>query len=262
MAFHPSSGLLISCRALLEHVWQVIVSVAEAIGADIYDWDSTLHSLSERAACVAYDGVHPSLQCGLQVRCAANVCEIAHMSRVRLQLADMIVSDLRGNLTPKFYESTLSVGSHACAAATPMDWSHVTLRMYASAGLYNLRWFMRGSDRIGVSSSDPAAVSISQPAALTPKFLLSIPLLLLHLSHAPNFTSCSASPLSMFTSARARVCISESDDWQGEEKGEVGWQFCTKVSDEQEVVLRCSASPTAGAFDCVRLRPIFLFLSI
>ena len=185
------------------------------------------------------------------------------MSRVRLQLADMIVSDLRGNLTPKFYESTLSVGSHACAAATPMDWSHVTLRMHASAGLYNLRWFMRGSDRIGVSSSDPAAVSISQPAASAPKFLFSIPLLLLHLSHAPNFASCSASPLSIFTSARARVCISESDDWQGEEKGEVGWQFCTKVSDEQEVVLRCSASPTAGEEpDCVRLRPIFLFLSI
>ena len=68
MTFYPSSGLLISCRVLLEHVWQVIVSVAEAIGADIYDWDSTLHSLSERAACVAYDGVHPSLQCGLQVR--------------------------------------------------------------------------------------------------------------------------------------------------------------------------------------------------
>jgi hypothetical protein len=53
--------LISNPRALLEHIWLVVAEVAEAIGADVYDWDSTL-SLASRASCVEYDGVHPSMQ--------------------------------------------------------------------------------------------------------------------------------------------------------------------------------------------------------
>ncbi len=167
-----------------------------------------------------------------------------HLSRICLQLVDMIVSDLRGSLAPKFYDTALSVGTHACAAASSMDWKHVALSMYASAGLYNLRWFKRGIDRIGVSSSDPAAVFISLPAPSTPHPTLQLPLLLLHLSHSPNFTACAAPLFKIYTTATARVCIGEREV-QLEERQE-GSQFCTRSSGEGEVRLRCSASPTAG----------------
>ncbi len=163
----------------------------------------------------------------------------------------MIVSDLRGSLAPKYYATALSPSLHACTAAAIVDWSHIHLRMRASAGLYNLRWSMRDSDRIGVSSSDPAAVSIFQSSPSSPHSLL-LPLLFLHLSHEPNFAACDSPPFKIHTSALARVCISEAEVWQGEEEGvwqgqeEGAPQFCTKMSGEAEVALRCSASPTAG----------------
>ena len=67
---------------LLERIWHVVALVAEAIGADVcdwdstlpsvyycnnlvrYDWDSTLQSASSRMECLGFDGVHPSMQVG------------------------------------------------------------------------------------------------------------------------------------------------------------------------------------------------------
>jgi hypothetical protein len=152
----------------------------------------------------------------------------------------MIVSDLRGSLSPKFYDTALSASAHACTAAASMDWSHLTIHLHASAGLYNLRWVSRGADRVGSSSSDPATVLILPPSS-TSDSLVALPPLLLHLSHALNFTACAAPPFKILTSSHARVCISHGEEVQeGEEEAE---QLC---SSEDEVTLRCSASPTAG----------------
>ena len=52
----------VCCRVLLERLWRVVAQVAEAIGADVYDWDSTLPSHSSRMSCMSFDGVHPSLE--------------------------------------------------------------------------------------------------------------------------------------------------------------------------------------------------------
>jgi hypothetical protein len=243
----------------------MVASVAEAIGADVYDWDSTLHSHSSRLACVGFDGVHPSLQVHSHpppplprthpqvllhraalippaVRPAGPLSSsprAPRLSHVRLQLVDMIVSDLRGSLGPKFYDTALSVSAHACTADAAMDWSHLTINLHASAGLYNLRWFSRGTDRVGSSSSNPATVLILPPSSSDP--LIALPPLLLHLSHALNYTSCAATPFKILTSSHARVCISQGVEVQ--EGEEVAEQLC---SSEYEATLRCSASPTAG----------------
>ena len=69
--WHLKCGLLrvtrdsyVSRRVLLERIWHVVALVAEAIGADVYDWDSTLQSASSRMECLGFDGVHPSMQVG------------------------------------------------------------------------------------------------------------------------------------------------------------------------------------------------------
>lgn len=49
-------------RALLDRIWHVVELIAQSIGADIYDWGSILHSPAAHAACLAHDGVHPSMQ--------------------------------------------------------------------------------------------------------------------------------------------------------------------------------------------------------
>ena len=64
-------------RALLERIWHEVASIAEAVGADVYDWESSVQSDGSRSSCMSYDGVHPSMRCGLQ-------------------LVDMVLSDLRG----------------------------------------------------------------------------------------------------------------------------------------------------------------------
>lgn len=53
-----------SRRALLERIWHVVATVAKAIGADVYDWDSTVHTAPSRMECLGFDGVHPSMQVG------------------------------------------------------------------------------------------------------------------------------------------------------------------------------------------------------
>jgi hypothetical protein len=155
----------------------------------------------------------------------------------------MVISDLEGDLGPKFYETALSVGAHACTAAVAPSWSHVTTHLRASAGMHNLKWSWRSSDYIGSSGSEPAVVLIS-PAPLhsSPHFLLSLPLLLLRLSHAFNFTVCDPHPFTILTTSRARACVDEGADllWEEEESG------CSSTGDVQ---LRCSASPTAGVRD-------------
>jgi len=152
----------------------------------------------------------------------------------------MFISDLQGNLGPKFYETALSVGAHACTAAAAPSWSHVTTHLHASAGMYNLKWSWRSSDYIGSSGSEPAVLLIS-PAPLhsPPPFLLSLPLLLLQLSHAFNFTDCDPHPFTILTTCRARACVDEGADLVWEEEG----SGCSSSGDVQ---LRCSASPTAG----------------
>jgi hypothetical protein len=161
-------------------------------------------------------------------------------SHSRPQLVDMIVSDLRGGLGPMFYDAALSVDAHACSVASSMDWSHVTISLHASAGLHNLRWVYRGADRVGSSRSEPATVLILSPTSSVP--LIAPPPLLLHLSHALNFTSCAAPPFKIFTSSHLRVCISDGQKAQGENEAD-SEGFCSR---DEEVVLSCSASPTAG----------------
>ncbi len=150
----------------------------------------------------------------------------------------MVVSDLRGSLGPKFYETELAAHMHSCDAAIGTRWSDVTATLHASAGQHNLRWTMRSSDHIGQSSSEPAVVTVSPSStSASYAFLLSPPLFLLRLSLALNTSACNAPVFNVFTKASARACL-------GEESGlEAEGHRCSGVS---EVHLRCSASPTAG----------------
>ena len=138
----------------------------------------------------------------------------------------------------------LSADSHACTPPpSSLEWRHVTMHIHASRGLYNLPWKQRHSDVLGSSScgsGEPATVAISPSTPPSPHpFILSLPPLLLHLSQAPTSTACASPPFHIRTRAHARAC----------DEGAAGGGWC---SSEDDLQLRCSASPRTGAlFVCI-----------